>query len=75
MKITVLGATGGVGTEVVKQALDRGWDVTAVVRDPAKLTLPARVVVAGMPACCSLSVKLRDESNADGSRMSDCPGG
>ncbi|MEV5721435.1 NAD(P)-binding oxidoreductase [Amycolatopsis mediterranei] len=47
MKITVLGATGGVGGEVVKQALDRGWDVTAVVRDPAKLQLPARVVVAG----------------------------
>src|SRR5690348_10403963 len=47
MKITVLGATGGVGGEVVKQALDRGWDVTAVVRDPAGLHLPARVVVAG----------------------------
>jgi putative NADH-flavin reductase len=49
MKITVLGATGGVGGEVVKQALDRGWDVTAVVRDPAKLQLPAQVVVAGFP--------------------------
>ncbi|MGW5716289.1 NAD(P)-dependent oxidoreductase [Amycolatopsis sp. NPDC003865] len=48
MKITVLGATGGVGTEVVKQALDRGWDVTAVVRDPARLTQPAHVVVAGL---------------------------
>jgi putative NADH-flavin reductase len=49
MKITVLGATGGVGTEVVKQALERGWDVTAVVRDPAGLTLPAHdVVVAGL---------------------------
>ncbi|GHG18946.1 MULTISPECIES: NAD(P)-dependent oxidoreductase [Amycolatopsis] len=48
MRITVLGATGGVGGEVVKQALDRGWDVTAVVRDPAKLPLPAtEVVVAG----------------------------
>jgi putative NADH-flavin reductase len=49
MKITVLGASGGVGGEVVKQALDRGWDVTAVVRDPARLTLPAHdVVVAGL---------------------------
>ncbi|WP_206783955.1 NAD(P)-dependent oxidoreductase [Amycolatopsis sp. MtRt-6] len=48
MRITVLGATGGVGGEVVKQAMDRGWDVTAVVRDPAKLRLPARVVVAGL---------------------------
>ncbi|MCR6489747.1 NAD(P)H-binding protein [Amycolatopsis sp. OK19-0408] len=48
MRITVLGATGGVGGEVVKQALERGWDVTAVVRDPAKLTHPAHVVVAGL---------------------------
>jgi putative NADH-flavin reductase len=48
MKITVLGATGGVGGEVVEQALDRGWDVTAVVRDPARLKLPAHVVVAGL---------------------------
>ncbi|SFW49812.1 NAD(P)-dependent oxidoreductase [Amycolatopsis australiensis] len=48
MEITVLGATGGVGTEVVKQALDRGWHVTAVVRDPARLRLPAEVVVAGL---------------------------
>ncbi|WP_410668224.1 NAD(P)-dependent oxidoreductase [Amycolatopsis sp. cmx-4-68] len=48
MRITVLGATGGVGGEVVKQALARGWDVTAVVRDPARLTLPAHVVVAGL---------------------------
>jgi putative NADH-flavin reductase len=48
MKITVLGATGGVGSEVVEQALDRGWDVTAVVRDPARLKLPAHVVVAGL---------------------------
>ncbi|GLY40905.1 NADH-flavin reductase [Amycolatopsis sp. NBRC 101858] len=48
MEITVLGATGGVGGEVVGQALERGWDVTAVVRDPARLKLPARVVVAGL---------------------------
>ncbi|WP_370970141.1 NAD(P)-dependent oxidoreductase [Amycolatopsis sp. cg9] len=48
MRITVLGATGGVGGEVVKQASERGWHVTAVVRDPAKLRLPAEVVVAGL---------------------------
>lgn len=48
MRITVLGATGGVGGEVVKQALERGWDVTAVVRDAARFTQPAHVVVAGL---------------------------
>ncbi|MEU9999538.1 NAD(P)H-binding protein [Streptomyces sp. NPDC050848] len=39
MKLTVFGATGGVGREIVRQALDAGHDVTAVVRDPARLTV------------------------------------
>ena len=37
MKVTVFGATGGIGGHVVRQALDRGWSVVAVVRDPARL--------------------------------------
>ncbi|MGZ3100840.1 NAD(P)-dependent oxidoreductase [Streptomyces sp. H72] len=37
MKLTVFGATGGTGREVVRQALDAGHHVTAVVRDPARL--------------------------------------
>lgn len=41
MKITVFGATGGVGREVVRQALDAGHEVTAVVRDPARLGVAA----------------------------------
>ena len=36
MKITVFGATGGIGGHVVRQALDAGHKVTAVVRDPAR---------------------------------------
>ena len=39
MKLTVFGATGGVGREVVSQALDAGHDVRAYVRNPAKLDL------------------------------------
>lgn len=42
MKITVFGATGGVGREVVRQALAAGHEVTAVVRDPARLEVPAQ---------------------------------
>ncbi|MFD4656680.1 NAD(P)-dependent oxidoreductase [Kitasatospora sp. NPDC058444] len=36
MRITVFGATGNVGSRVVAEALARGHQVTAVVRDPAK---------------------------------------
>ncbi|SHN44547.1 NAD(P)-dependent oxidoreductase [Cryptosporangium aurantiacum] len=41
MKITVIGATGGIGTQVVSQALKDGDEVTALVRDPARLSAPA----------------------------------
>jgi putative NADH-flavin reductase len=48
MNITVFGATGGIGGEVVRQALANGSTVVAVVRDPARFTLrhPALRVVA-----------------------------
>ncbi|MBY0386904.1 MAG: NAD(P)H-binding protein [Mycobacterium pseudokansasii] len=39
MKITVFGATGGVGKHLVAQALQRGHVVNAVVRDPARLPI------------------------------------
>lgn len=42
MKLTVFGATGGTGKEIVRQALDAGHEVTAVVRDPARLPVTGR---------------------------------
>jgi uncharacterized protein YbjT (DUF2867 family) len=39
MKITVFGATGGIGRQLVAQALNHGHDVTAVVRDAARLPI------------------------------------
>jgi len=41
MKLTIFGATGATGTSLVQQALTAGHDVTAVVRDPARLAIPA----------------------------------
>ncbi|MFF1507805.1 NAD(P)-dependent oxidoreductase [Streptomyces sp. NPDC058326] len=38
MRLTVFGATGGIGGEIVGQALAAGHEVTAVVRNPAGLT-------------------------------------
>src|SRR3972149_4945135 len=37
MKIAVVGATGWIGGTVVREALARDHDVTAVVRDPSRL--------------------------------------
>lgn len=37
MKIIVFGATGGVGQYVVKQALEKGIEVTAFVRTPSEI--------------------------------------
>lgn len=52
MKLTVFGATGGIGGHVVRQALDAGHQVTAVVRDPARLDVRGTalevVVVPGL---------------------------
>ena len=37
MKVVLLGATGFVGSALLKEALDRGHKVTAIVREPEKL--------------------------------------
>lgn len=39
LKIVVFGATGRTGKDVVKQALEKGHHVTAVVRTPEKVDI------------------------------------
>jgi len=47
MRITIFGAAGDVGSRVVAEALSRGHEVTAVVRDPAQFDkLPVSVKAA-----------------------------
>lgn len=41
MKLAVFGATGRIGSLVVELALEQGHTVTAIVRNPAKFTLPS----------------------------------
>ncbi|NND16150.1 MAG: SDR family oxidoreductase [Eudoraea sp.] len=39
MKILLIGGTGGTGKQIIKQALDRGHEVTALVRNPKKVKM------------------------------------
>jgi uncharacterized protein YbjT (DUF2867 family) len=52
MKLTIFGATGGIGRHLLDQARTAGHEITAVVRDPARLprtaTTALRVVTADL---------------------------
>ncbi|KAM3868431.1 flavin reductase (NADPH)-like [Diretmus argenteus] len=64
MKIAVLGATGQTGQYLVSQALQQGHAVTAIVRNPAKLTVQhdqLKVVEADIFSADSLKVHFRGQ--------------
>ena len=48
MKLTIVAATGGIGRQALEQAVAAGHDVTAVVRDPSKLSRGARAVAVDL---------------------------
>jgi putative NADH-flavin reductase len=53
MRLTIFGATGGIGGQLLEQAVAAGHEVTAVVRDPARLSPSrngTRVVTADLAA-------------------------
>jgi putative NADH-flavin reductase len=54
MKLTIFAATGGIGRQILEQAIDAGHDITAVVRNPQKLPAElsgqVRVVTADLAA-------------------------
>ena len=48
-RVLIVGATGGTGRQLVMQALERGYAVTALVRDPARLQVdhPQLTIIKG----------------------------
>jgi putative NADH-flavin reductase len=50
MKLTIFAATGGIGRQVLEQAAAAGHDITAVVRNPKKLSGQSRIVTADLAA-------------------------
>ena len=51
MRVFILGATGGIGRELVQQSLARGHEVTALVRSPEKMRARSEklAVIVGDP--------------------------
>src|SRR5205809_5227282 len=51
MRLTIVAATGGIGSQLLRQAVAAGHEVTAVVRDPRRLPdVPVRVVAEDLAA-------------------------
>ncbi len=50
MKLTIVAATGGVGRQLLEQGVAAGHDVTAVARNPGRLTRQVRTVTANLAA-------------------------
>jgi len=48
MRLSIIAATGGIGRHLLRQALEAGHEVTAVVRSPEKITGPVRAVRADL---------------------------
>jgi putative NADH-flavin reductase len=48
MKLTIFAATGGVGRQLLEQAVAAGHDVTAVARNPAKVAADVPIVRADL---------------------------
>ncbi len=66
MKLLILGATGGVGREIVTQAIERGHKLTAFVRAPESLeTFASRIdIVRGDPLNCPALARVMEGHDA-----------
>jgi putative NADH-flavin reductase len=50
LKLTIFAATGGIGRQLLEQAVADGHDITAVVRNPDRLSRQVRTVTADLVA-------------------------
>src|SRR5437870_6774722 len=65
LRILVIGATGGTGRQLVRQALEQGHQVTAFVRKPKKLKIEhpnLRVVKGNVLDYASVELAVRDQN-------------
>jgi uncharacterized protein YbjT (DUF2867 family) len=64
MKLTIFAATGGIGRQALEQAAAAGHEVTAVVRDPRRLSRKVHTVtadlLASVPATLESAVREAD---------------
>jgi putative NADH-flavin reductase len=58
LKLAIVAATGGVGRHALGRAISAGHDVTAVVRDPTKVSAAVPVVAADLAAADTAALKL-----------------
>jgi putative NADH-flavin reductase len=76
MKLTVFGASGRIGGHLVRQALDAGHAVTAVVRDAARFEVrDAALAVATVPDLGDLTALLPPLEGCDGALSAVGPRG
>ena len=65
LRVLVIGATGGTGRQLVQQALDQGHQVTAFVRNPARLPIQhanLRIVKGDVLDYASVEAAMRGQS-------------
>jgi putative NADH-flavin reductase len=60
--LTIVAATGGIGRQLLEQALTAGHDVTAIVRNPTSITAGVRVVQTDLahPDVAALESAVKD---------------
>lgn len=63
-RLLILGATGGTGRQLIAQALERGYTVTAFVRDPSKMKVEhpqLKVLQGNVLDFASVEAAVRDQ--------------